>query len=102
MCTQLKHLCLNMLQKLPVFTTFVADFELSAHASVKIDVLIDFQTENEIKIRSINAGNSNYIRPKELEKRDKIQELWEKYEHGETDQNFFLNKQNSTASKYLL
>ena len=37
MWTQLKHLCLNMLQKLPVFTTFVSDFELSAHVSVKIN-----------------------------------------------------------------
>ena len=45
-----------------------------------------------MKIRSINAGNINYIRPKELEKRDKIQELWEKYEHGEIDQALYTDK----------
>ena len=49
-----------------------------------------------MKISSINAGNSNYIRPKELEKRDKIQELWEKYERGEIDQAQYTDK----MSKY--
>ena len=49
-----------------------------------------------MKISSINAGNSNYIRPKELEKRDKIQEFWENHERGEIDQAQYTDK----MSKY--
>ena len=48
-----------------------------------------------MKIRSINSGNSNYIHSKESEKRDKIQELWGKYERGEIDQILYIQKKMS-------